>query len=60
MILDNINKNNEKILKLLDYEIQLLDPTTMTSFKKLKEFLEDFSLEESVTYLLQIFNDSVF
>lgn len=51
----SVEKNNIKILKILEVEIQSEEKEIFDSFHKLKQLMDDFSLNESWTYFKTTF-----
>lgn len=50
-----VEKNNDKILKILEVEIQSEEKEIFDSFHKLKKLMDDFSLNESWSYFKTTF-----
>ena len=54
-----MSANNAKIFKIIEFEIKLFEPAVANCFAKLKEFINDFTLNEGMKYLVDIFTDVV-
>ena len=55
-IFKNIEKNNKKLLSYIDFLLQSFNSNFSNKILKLKEFIEDLSLEEGLNFLIKIFN----
>lgn len=59
VISSDLNANISKIFKIIEFEIKLFEPAVANCFAKLKEFIDDFTLNEGMKYLIDIFGDVV-
>jgi hypothetical protein len=55
----DLTTNNLKIFKILEFEIKLFEKPIWNCFAKIKEFIEDFTLNEGSQYLMQVFSETV-
>ena len=56
---ENISENNEKLIKMLTYEVNSMDSSIKDCLLKIWGFISDFTLNEAFKYMMDVFGTLV-
>ena len=56
---EDVASNNSKIFRIVEFQVKFSEPRISNCISQLKEFINDCSLKEALSYLIDVFSDLV-